>query len=92
MDTDSSNFFQSKDKQIVPFLFTQPDVSFIGTKQFENITFFLFTPYERCIELVNAYVTRKAPLVQPKELLDAIETYRDMVFGMKMKEKVYGEH
>lgn len=82
--------FESKDKQIVPFLFTQADIKFLGTKLVDDSLYFQFTPLERCTELVNAYVVRKAPMVQAKDLLDAIESFRDIVFGMKEKRKNYG--
>ncbi len=81
--------YESKDKQIVPFLLTQPEVKFLGTKQVNGILFFQFSPLKRCQELVNAFMARQAPLVQPKDLLDAIESFRDRVFEMKEKRKSY---
>ena len=81
--------FESKDKQIVPFLFTQTDVEFVGTRTENNSIYFQFYPYERCLHRVHLFVSRKAPLVQPKDILEAVETYRDMVFQMKEKIK-YG--
>jgi hypothetical protein len=79
------NTYESKDKQIVPFLLTQSDISFLGTRLEGSIVYFRFSPKEKCGELVNAFSSRKAPLVQPKDLLDAVETFRDRVFEMKDK-------
>lgn len=75
--------YESSDKQIVPFLLTQ-DVELAGSRLSEKkILFFLFTPFEKCVKLVNDFMSRKAPLVQPKDLLDAVETFRDRIFEVK---------
>lgn len=84
------NVYESRDKQIVPFLFTQGGISFLGTRIDYPVVYFQFSPYKRCVELVNLFTSNKAPLVQPKELLDAVETFRDRVF--EMKDKKYGEN
>lgn len=85
-----NNIFESKDKQIVPFLLVCGEVHFLGTRTSGRIIYFQFSPHDKCKELVNQFSTRKAPLVQPKDLLDAVETFRDRVFEMKDKYK-YGE-
>ena len=85
--------YESKDKQVVPFLLIQPDVNFTGTRKEGSIIYFQFSSLDRCQELVNLFSSRKAPLVQPKDLLDAVETFRDRVFEMKEKnnyEKQFG--
>ncbi|MCX6706104.1 MAG: hypothetical protein NTV24_03325 [Candidatus Woesebacteria bacterium] len=84
------NTYESKDKQIVPFLLIQQDVQFLGVRESGNIIYFQFSPSEKCLKLVNDFMSRKAPLVQPKDLLDAIETFRDRVFEMKEKNKYGG--
>lgn len=81
--------FETKDKQITPFLLTQPDVKFLGTKLVGCIVYFQFAPRERCQQLANDFSGRRAPLVQPKDLLDAVETFRDRIFEMKER-KTYG--
>lgn len=65
--------FESKDKQIVPFLFTQTDVEFVGTRTENNNIFFQFYPYKRCLHRVHLFVSRKAPLVQLKDILEGVE-------------------
>jgi len=84
--------YESKDKQICPFLLIQPEIEFLGIKQEGFIAYFQFSPLEKCQKLVNAFVTRKAPLVQPKTLLDAVETFRDRIFEMKDKKRHYGRN
>lgn len=79
--------YESKDKHICPYLLLQSDINFVGTKTLGNIVYFQFTPAERCKELVNLFLSKKAEPVQPKELLDAVETFRDRVFEMKEKNK-----
>lgn len=82
--------YESKDKQIVPFLLTQPSIEFSGTRIEHFIVYFQFSPKNVCQKLVNDFSIRKAPLVQPKDILDAVETFRDRVFEMKEKEKYGG--
>lgn len=77
--------FESKDKQIIPFLLTQAEINFLGTRKTNSIVYFRFSPSSKCEELVNQFASRKAPLVQPKDLLEAVETFRDIVFEMKEK-------
>jgi len=81
--------YESKDKQIVPFLLTQPEVNFLGTRRDGSILYFQFSPREKCQHLVNSFMARRAPLVQPKDLLDAVETFRDRIFEIKEKKKNY---
>ena len=76
--------YESSDKQIVPFLLTQPEVQLAGSRLSEKrILYFIFAPFDKCVKLVNDFMSRKAPLVQPKDLLDAVETFRDRVFEVK---------
>ena len=84
------DIFETKDKQITPFLLTQQEVKFLGTKLVGSIVYFQFVPQDRCQQLVNDFSSRRAPLVQPKDLLDAVETFRDRIFEMKDKRN-YGE-
>ena len=82
-NTPTEVLYESSDKQIVPFLLTQ-DVELVGSRLSEKkILFFVFRPLDRCVKLVNDFMSRKAPLVQPKDLLDAVETFRDRVFEVK---------
>ena len=80
-----NDIYESRDKKIVPFLLIQPEVKFLGTKVNGSIIYFRFSPFEKCQKLVNDFSSRKAPLVQPKDLLDAVETFRDRIFEMKEK-------
>lgn len=84
----SEDIYKSRDKQICPFLLTQTDVSFVGVVKEGPYVIFRFTPANKCEELVNRFLSRRAPLVQPKDLLDSVESYRDRVF--EMKDKYYG--
>jgi hypothetical protein len=83
----NNEIYESRDKQICPFLLIQDEIKFLGTRVDNFIIYFRFSPFDKCIELVNQFSSRKAPLVQAKDLLDAIETYRDRVFEMKDKDK-----
>jgi hypothetical protein len=79
------NVYESKDRQVVPFLFVQKCVVYKGSFVRNGEMIFLFSPFDESSNLVNLFLTRKAPLVQPKDLLDAVETYKNIVFGMKNK-------
>ncbi|VVA43956.1 conserved hypothetical protein [Candidatus Roizmanbacteria bacterium] len=87
--TDIDEVFESRDKQVIPFLLTQQEVKFVGTRLEGSILYFQFTPLSQARQLVNAFVSRRAPLVQPKDLLDAVETFRDIIFEMKEKRRNY---
>lgn len=78
-----NEIYESRDKQICPFLLIQKKITFLGTTISNSIVYFQFSPKNKCEELVNQYSSGKASLVQPKDLLDAVETYRDRVFEMK---------
>ena len=88
-ENNMNNTFETKDKYIAPFLFTQPDITFIGNRTVEHRVIFQFIPLDRCMYLTNLFMTKKAPLVQPKDLLEAVETYKDIVFEMKDKDEKY---
>ncbi len=85
------NTFESKDKQVVPFLLTQPEVRFLGTRLVGSTLFFQFSPRTKCQQLANDFASHKAPCVDPKALLEAVETFRDYVFGAKERMKEKGE-
>lgn len=77
--------YDSRDKQIIPFLLVQPDITLIGTRLEGSTLYFQFSPRDKCEQLVNNFISRKAPLVQPKDLLDAVEAFRDRIFEIKDK-------
>ena len=79
------NLYESRDRQIVPFLLTCTEVNFSGTRIDGQVVYFQFSPYIDCEKLVNNFISRKANLVQPKDLLDAVEAFRDRVFEMKAR-------
>lgn len=82
--------YKTKDKQIVPFLLTQQEINLVGTEEERGILYFNFSPQDKCISLVNSFINKNAPFVQAKDLLEAVETFRDMVFQMKEKKRYGG--
>lgn len=86
-----NNIYECRDKQIVPFCLIQPEIKFLGTRLDGSIIYFQFSPLDRCQQLVNDFASRKAPLCQPKDLLEAVETFRDIIFEMKEKRRNDGE-
>lgn len=85
-----NDIYESRDKQIVPFMLIQSNIKYLGTRREDQVIYFQFSPLEKCLELVNEFTSRKALPVQPKDILDAVETFRDRVFEMKNKE--YGNN
>ncbi len=79
------DIYESKDKQVCPFLLIQPEIKYFGTRISNSVVYFQFSPEDKCRQLVNLFVSKNAPLVQAKDLLDAVETFRDIVFEMKEK-------
>ncbi|MFC1727613.1 hypothetical protein ACFL0Y_03770 [Patescibacteria group bacterium] len=77
--------FESKDKQVVPFLLTQPKVKFLGTRLDGSILYFQFSPPDKCQKLANDFMARQAPPVDPKTLLDAVDSFRDRIFEFREK-------
>ncbi len=77
------DIYECRDKQIVPFLLTQQEINFIGIRNDGGIIYFRFSSSEKCQKLVNDFTTRKAPVCQPKDLLDAVESFKRIVFETK---------
>lgn len=84
-----NDFFETKDKQITPYLLTQSEIQYHGVRVYGQTIYFLFSPKEIAQELANRFMSRQAKLVEPKNLLEAVETYRDVIFEMKEKRRNY---
>ena len=69
-----------KDKYLVPFLLIYPNIVFVGKEVVGTSVFFKFSPIDKVQEAINAYFNRNAPSVQPKDLLDSVERFRNEVF------------
>ncbi|MFH1244450.1 MAG: hypothetical protein V1487_02690 [bacterium] len=80
MMKDEIEIYESKDKNTVPFLLIQAEAEFLGTRVECGVVYFQFLPKELCERLVNAYLSGKAKEVQAKDLLNAVETYKNIVF------------
>ncbi len=87
-----NEYFETKDKQITPYLLTRQDIEFHGIVMHGPMIFFRFTPHEVASAAANQFISRQANPVEPKTLLDAVESYRDIVFQMKEKRNSYGIH
>lgn len=81
------NVFETKDKKTAPFLFIQPDIDYEGIRIVGQIIYFRFSPYSKCLKLVQDFISRKAKPVQAKDLLEAVDSCRDIIFEIKEKEK-----
>lgn len=75
--------YSTRDRQVVPFLFTQKEVNLVGTYLIGSTVYFQFEPGVIAQKLANQFIQRKAPLIQPKDLLDAVETFKNKVFELK---------
>ena len=84
-----NDYFITKDKQITPYLLTKQEITFQGIKKIGFSIYFFFSPKDQAQLLANQFVTHRAGPVDPKTLLEAVETYRDFIFEMKDKNKNY---
>lgn len=82
-ENNMKEIYESKDKQIVPYLLIQQDVKFLGTRLEGSIVYFQFSPSDICELLINKLVSRKADPVQPKDLLDAMDTFKKRIYETK---------
>lgn len=83
MQENMDNIYESKDKQVVPYLLIQSNIKFVGKYADGKTIYFKFSPLKKCEELINKFISRQADPVQPKDLLDAVETFRELVFEIK---------
>lgn len=81
-----------KDKHLIPYLLAcHPRVAFVGTKNENGIVYFGFTPSTLALELISQYFTNQTPPIFPKQLFEAIEQFRTILFREKDKYRVqYG--
>lgn len=77
---DSSNdIHYEANKFLVPYLLLCDGITFEGTESRGGTVYFLFSPASKVLEAINKYYQRGAEPIQPKDLIDAIEHYRDLV-------------
>lgn len=66
-----------RDKHLIPYLLSLRDISFLGTEITSSFVYFKFAPADKVDLAINSYYARQAPLVQPKDLLDNVERFRN---------------
>jgi len=72
-----------KDKSLVPFLMVCEGIDFLGVEARGEIVFFKFSPNSLVNKAIEQFYRRIAPLVQPKDLLDAVERFKKEVYRTK---------
>lgn len=78
-----TDHYPERDLKLCAYLLSCEEVAFLGTKMDRATVFLLFAPYEKVSTLISAYFAGKAPNVQPRTLLEALENARTIVFKAK---------
>lgn len=75
-----------KDKHLIPYLLaSQPEVSFITTKNENGVIYFGFTPAVTVLKLISDYFTDKCTPMSPKKLFESVEEFRTILYREKSK-------
>lgn len=78
-----------KDKHLIPYLLAcQPHVTFVGTRNENGTVYFGFSPSSVALELISQYFTNQTPSIPPKQVFEAIEEFRTILFREKDKYRV----
>jgi len=72
--------YREKDKNIAAFLLLCEEIKFLGTHPEFNTLYFIFTPSDKASRLVDLYIAKQAPLIQPKDFAEASETILDLIW------------
>ena len=83
-----NDIYESRDKHIVPYLLTQSEVKLIDKKTIGVVVYFQFTPFDKCEILVHNFLTRNAQQMQPKDLFDAMDRYKYMLYETKNRAEI----
>lgn len=78
--------YKEKDLKIISYLLASKEVKFTKTiVNGERTVYFFFTPYEKAAELASGFYSKTAPKVHAKDLLEALDTARTIIFREKDK-------
>lgn len=93
MEDSAQTFYEEKDKNLATFLLASDGVAFCGTKTEGQTIYFLFKPRKKALKLVKHYFSRTEPHIPAKTLLEAVDSYRTILFKAKdeMRGSSYGE-
>lgn len=72
-----------RDKYLIPYLLSLQNISFLGTVTMDGCVYFKFSPTIEVDNAINSYYSRRASLIQPKDLLDNVERFRNELFLAK---------
>lgn len=82
VSSQNSSFLELKDLSIASFLLASEQVNLIGKRKLPSgEILFQFSPKEVAEQLVKAYWSLNAPIIQPKKLFSAQRDLKDMIFG-----------
>lgn len=83
MKNTSKEIYQERDKNLATFLLACEEISFCGTESDGQTIYFLFSPKERAIGLVNLYYSKNEPRIPAKTLLESVDNFRTILFRAK---------
>lgn len=87
MFKNTQNLHFEKDKRLIPFLLSFPELDFVGTEFIDGIVFFKFEPLFVAEKAINDFYSRKAPLVHPIDILESVERFKNELLKAKSYNK-----
>lgn len=90
----NEEIYYEKDKHLTPYLLAcRPRVTLVETKNENGTIYFGFTPSAVALELISQYFTNQTPPIPPKQIFEAVEEFRTILFREKDKYRFqYGGH
>lgn len=83
MNNSPEGLYKEKDRNLATFLLACGGINFCGTKANGHTIYFLFSPRERTVRLVNLYYSKKEPHIPAKTLLESVDNFRTILFRAK---------
>jgi hypothetical protein len=83
--------YEEKDLKIIALLLSSKKVKFIKTRlEPPRTIYFSFKPYHGAVELASGFYSKTTPKVHAKDLLEALDTARSIIFREKDRSRNVG--
>lgn len=89
-ETTEQKIYSTRSLQVAAFLFSRPEVDGVNLVGFDDADvrniMFEFTPYDKCVELNDAYLMDKVEC-RPRKIMEAHATLKEKVFMIQRAAK-----
>lgn len=93
MANTTPNNYSTKSLFLASYLYSVPDIEFIGSGRSENgNVYFNFSPKETVEKLVDSYYTDKVFNCNARALAESYKTLKDLIFEVKGSRRQRGEY